>query len=366
MKKLQYRIILIVATFVLGGGLYFLFKGKTEKQTTAQLNEDRRASEKSAKLELPPRTPAEHPHEAKETALETSTAPKKGHASKDTISPGTRQKLLGAKRTACSDVYETVIELNNNPTLVDTFNIDDQTSQKCTAELRKMVPKFDTYVTELEKCNSNKEKLDAKGKNECLRVASILRLSFVENEYRGKDPSDLPSPVLRSMIAYRALQMEHFTENEADLDYFYRLAAEEQRLSPENDLGSMRSLLVGYLMKKNPEKYDNDFEQTVIDIEQSNPESALSSRIQRYKSELSNPDLISEIDLFLSRNPSNSYALYAKAAILAQKGDWSGADSLMTKAISLASDKDFFEKERAKFARKEAGIVVRQSFTISL
>jgi hypothetical protein len=60
------------------------------------------------------------------------------------------------------------------------------------------------------------------------------------------------------------------------------------------------------------------------------------------------------------------YAIYAKAAILAQKGDWSGADSLMKKAVSLASDKEFFEKERSKFARKESRIVVRQSFTFSL
>jgi hypothetical protein len=364
-KKLQYRVISITVTIGIGIGLYLMLREKPETSEKPQeQGTNSTTSDKSPNLQIPTKTSEAHSNKINQGGSEATTASKNSEKSRDAIPPGTRQKTLGSKRTACSDAYEAVIELNNNPTLVDTFTMDDESSKKCTAELQKLVPNFDKYASELEKCNSNKGKLDADGKNECLRVASILRLSLVENEFRGKDPADLPSPVIRSMLAYRALQMNNFTDNEPDIDYFFRLANEEQRLSPDNDLGSLRSLLAGYLVKKNPGKYENDFEQTILDIEQKNPESALSSRIQRY--DTSDPDLAAEIDLFLNRNPNSAYGLYAKAAVLAQKGDWAGADSLMSRAISFAKDKEFYEKERAKFAKKEVGLVLRQNFQINL
>jgi hypothetical protein len=300
--------------------------------------------------------------------VKSASSVKPNSIASGTIPKGTRKKAKGDQVTACTPAYEDMMELVNNPSALESTA--GKITDTCLGELSKNVKGFDQAFKKMsEDCVGNKEDYSPEEKNECMRLASIIRNAFAENEFRGMDPKDLPSPVLRAMITLRVLQGDDYTKSEADLDHYLKLVSEEQRLSPEQDLTSLQSMLIGKLIGINPEKYQNEFDSVVSDIEKKSPEAGLASRILRYGSKISDPDFQTELDEFVQRYPQEPYGIYIRAALMAQKKDWAAADTLMAKVMAMPlseSDKTFYDSERKKFASKEDGFVKRFSVRVSM
>ncbi|MDQ3235870.1 MAG: hypothetical protein M3Q07_29015 [Pseudobdellovibrionaceae bacterium] len=285
----------------------------------------------------------------------------------ESIPKGTRAKTKGDKTTPCTPAYEDMMEVPNNPAVLET--LASKITENCTIELSKNVRTWDKAMKSMmESCMGDKEKYTEEEANECRILANIMRTAFAENEFSGMDPEELPSPVLRAMITFRVLHKDdEYSTAEADLDYFHRLVSEEQRLSPDRDMTSLQSMLIGRLMKSNPEKYENEFYSTLGDIERRSPEAGLIARILRYNSKIEDPDFQAELVEFIQRYPQEPYGHYIKAALQASKEDWAGADALMVKVMSLPlseRDKKFYQVEREKFAAKQKGYTKR--FSVSL
>lgn len=284
------------------------------------------------------------------------------------IPKGTRKNTKGDRVTACTPAYEDMMEIENNPGLLDTMS--DKITESCTSELSKNIRTWDKTIQSLtESCMEEQETYTEEEKNECRRLANIIRTAFAENEFKGMDPKDLPSPVLRAMIAFRLIQNEEYTKAEADIDYFLKLVSEEQRLSPDRNMIGLQAKLLGDLVELNPEKHEDEFQSNIDDIERKSPEAGLTVRMARYKRKIVDPDFQAELDEFIQRHPQEPYGYYIKASLHANKGDWAGADSVMAKVLAMPlsdKDKQFYQRERAKFASKESTYTMRYSFSFTM
>jgi hypothetical protein len=332
-----------------------------EKTDQNQLSEQKKSASEMKKVE--PQTAIEADSPSK--AVSPKPNPLAGGVA---IPKGTRKMTKGDQVTACTPAYEDMMELTNNPAALDSTA--GKITEACLAELSKNVKGFDQVLKKMtEECTGkSKEEYTLEEKNECLRLASVMRYAFAENEFRSMDPKDLPSPVLRAMISLRFLQGD-YTNSEADLDYYYRLVAEELRLSPEQQLTSLQSMLIGKLIGKNPEKYQNEYDSVVSDIEKKSPEAGLTSRILRYGNKIGDPNFQTELDDFMVRYPQEPYAIYIKAALMADKKDWAAADAFMAKLLAMPlseADKTFYSSERKKFASKETGFTQRFSVRVTM
>ncbi|HYX39243.1 MAG TPA: hypothetical protein VE954_39585 [Oligoflexus sp.] len=212
----------------------------------------------------------------------------------ESIPKGTRAKTKGDKTTPCTPAYEDMMEVPNNPSVLET--LASKITENCTIELSKNVRTWDKAMKSMmESCMGDKEKYT------------------------------------------------------------------------DRDMASLQSMLIGRLMKSNPEKYENEFYSTLSDIERRSPEASLIARILRYNSKIEDPDFQAELVEFIQRYPQEPYGHHIKAALQASKEDWAGADALMVKVMSLPlseRDKKFYQAEREKFAAKQKGYTKR--FSVSL